>query len=59
MYTEGVQDMCGTTFGIAFQPKEKREQFYQEGKKILLRRYFPVFEKVCIFYSLYFLLLTS
>jgi len=46
MYTEGIQDMCITTIATAFQPKESKDQFFQEGKKKLLGRYFPVFEKV-------------
>ena len=57
MYAEGVQDMCSTTLAIAFQPKESKDAFFEEGKKKLLRRYFPVFEKVSqIFISLIFIL---
>ena len=46
MFTEGVLDMCITTVAVAFQPKENRAQYFEDGKKKILRRYFPVFEKV-------------
>lgn len=46
MYADGVGDMISPLLAIAFQPKDAQENFYQNAKKKLFHRYFPVFEKV-------------